>query len=335
MERDAVAVLWDIEDVTPTIVAPFVRGLLRFAREIGRVSVVRVYGDWSKPGNAGLAETLSEETFELLHIPASRRSEARVSVGAQAVDLLHEHPHIGTLILLSGSASLVPVLQVIRTRDVWVIAVCDARTASEELLLTADEFRDFRDLTEVPGETNVPGRNSNFVGEEEACELLEEAVLSIEGRGVRPSIEAVRVRMKLMNEGFDEASLGYESWQAFVGAAERKGVVRTLFRGQDLILTAQRTNADGSGVFLPAIFRSFLQALAEALGSTKTSFGNMAKLSAVEQKLQDRQTDYRQHGYSQLKRLADAAAKRGLVTISVKDSGYLLTLTQKGRQHTH
>jgi len=57
----------------------------------------------------------------------------------------------------------------------------------------------------------------------------------------------------------------------------------------------------------------------------------MAKLSAVEQKMIDRGVDYRQHGYSQVKRLADAAAKRGLVNVSVKDSGYLLSLTQKGR----
>jgi hypothetical protein len=336
MEREAVSILWDVEDVTPTITAPFVRGLLNFARGRGRLALIRVFGDWSKPANAAIAEELTDETFELIHVPASRRERGREVLGAQMVDLLNAHPHIRTFILISGSASFIPTLQVVRTGDVRTVAVCDARDASEALLLTADEFRDFRDLTEVPAEEQPGQAAEPLVTEEEALELLEEAITSMEERRVRPSIEAVRARLELMNHGFSPQKLGYASWKEFVAAAEQRGVVRTLFREQDLILTAQRRRAGGEqgGSYLPEIFRSFLGALAEALGSTKTSYGNMAKLPAVAQKLDDRGIDPRRHGYSQLKRLADAAAKRGLVTITVKDSGYLLALTQKGRQHS-
>ncbi len=331
MKREAVAVIWDIEEVTPSIVAPFVQGLLRYAGQFGRMSLLRIYGDWSKPGNARLAEELAGETQELIHIPAARREEARTSLGAKAMDLLHTMPHIRTLLLLSGSEMIIPALQVIRTRDVQTVVVCDARSASEELLLAADEFRDFRDVTDVPGETGGGTQPPAYVGAEEALELLEETVISMESRGVRPSVEAVRVRLKLMNVGFDETKLGYSNWQEFLGFAEERGAVRTLFRDQDLVLTVPQYTNDREGLSLPEVFRRFLECLAEASGSTKTSYGNMAKLSAVEQKMNDRGVDYRRHGYSQLKRLADAAAKRGLANISVKDSGYLLSLTQKGR----
>jgi hypothetical protein len=332
MERDAVAILWDIDDVTPTIVAPFVRGLLRYARTKGRLSLMRVYGDWSKPGNAALAEALAEESFELLHLPASRRQTAPARVGAYTVDLLHTHPHIGTLIVLSGSSALNPMLQVIRSRDLRTVVLCDARNASEELLLNADEIGDFRDVTEVPAEATDGGEGEAHVGVAEAYELLEEAVIGMEERGIRPTLEAVRVRLSLMNDGFDQRQLGFESWHDFIGAAEREGVVRTLFREQDLILTAPRRSRAGGAFFLPEVFRGFLGALSEVLGSTKTSYGNMAKLSAVGQQLSERGIDPAAHGYRQLKRLADAAAKRGLVNVSVKDSGYLLALTQKGRR---
>ena len=58
----SIAILWDIENVTPSTDSLFVRGLIDYATDIGRISIARAYGDWTRSGIRHTAEVLAENS---------------------------------------------------------------------------------------------------------------------------------------------------------------------------------------------------------------------------------------------------------------------------------
>jgi uncharacterized LabA/DUF88 family protein len=332
MKKDAIAILWDIENVTPSTNTPFVKGLLEYAREIGRISVARAYGDWTRPGIKNTAKELAEESFEMLHIPRSKKNSSDIALGTQAVELIYQFPHLRKLVLVTGDADFRPVLQAVRKHDIESIIICDAKSASEDLLLMADEYKDFRDLTEAPSTAEHDDSAASTISKEESYRLLQEAINYMTNQNRMPSLGAVKIRMKLLNESFDEQKLGFKSWKAYVLEAEKRGYVQTAVKNQDLILSVPKQAEENKGRALPNIIFEFLRALGEEAKKTRGDKTKRINLSAVGHALRQRKIDYRQHGYSKLKKLADAVEKRGLVNTTVEGSDYLLELTEKGTE---
>ncbi len=332
MKKDAIAILWDIENVTPSTNTPFVKGLLEYAREIGRISVARAYGDWTRPGIKNTAKELAEESFEMLHIPRSKKNSSDIALGTQAVELIYQFPHLRKLVLVTGDADFRPVLQAVRKHDIESIIICDAKSASEDLLLMADVYKDFRDLTEAPSTVEHDDSATSTISKEESFRLLQEAISYMTNQNRMPSLGAVKIRMKLLNESFDEQKLGFKSWKAYVLEAEKQGYIQTAVKNQDLILSVPQQAEQNKGRALPNIIFEFLRALGEEAKKMRGDKTKRINLSAVGHALRQRKIDYRQHGYSKLKKLADAVEKRGLVNTTVEGSDYLLELTEKGTE---
>jgi uncharacterized LabA/DUF88 family protein len=333
MRKDAIAILWDIENVTPSTNSPFVKGLLEYAREIGRISVARAYGDWTRPGIKNTAKELAEESFEMLHIPRSRKNSSDIALGTQAMELIYQFPHLRKLVLVTGDADFRPVLQAVRKHDIESIIICDAKSASEDLLLMADEYKDFRDLTEAPVSSEQDESGPSTISLEESFSLLQEAIAYMKNKGRTPSLGAVKIRLKLLNESFDEQKLGFKSWKAYVLEAEKRNYVRTEVKNQDLILSVPTQAKQSKGRDLPKIIYEFLKALGDEVSKSKGNKEPRVNLSAIGHLLRQRKIDYRQHGYSKLKKLADAAEKRGLVNTTVEGSDYLLEPTEMGSEY--
>ena len=74
--RESIAILWDIENVTPSTDSLFVRGLLDYAADLGTLSIARAYGDWTRSGIRYTAEVLADNSFEMIHIPKSKKNSA-------------------------------------------------------------------------------------------------------------------------------------------------------------------------------------------------------------------------------------------------------------------
>ncbi|MFO7848437.1 MAG: NYN domain-containing protein [Spirochaetia bacterium] len=332
MRKDTIGLVWDIENVSPSIHSTFVKGMLGHLRERGRLAAARVYGDWSRENLAAAARQLHEESFDLIHLPREADGQRHFIVAGQTVELTSIYPHISTLVLVSGDASFARMIKEVAAHGVTTLVICDAKNAEEELLLCADEYRDFRDLTIVPLEEAPGERGEPRISIEESFVLLREAIMHIEGRGKTPTLENVRVRLKLMNEHFSEAKLGYDSWHSYLAEAEKRGLVYIRFRDQQLTVSVLKQKGEDAA-HRPTIIREFLNALTAA-EKTRTSEGSKAKLADIGRRLEERGVDYRAHGYSSLKKTADAAAKRGLVEIELKESGYLLRLTKRGREYT-
>ncbi len=322
MKKRAVAIIWDIEDVTPSISSTFVKGLRDFVRQDGRISLARVYGNFSSSRLAPAAAELHSESFEMVHIPGEHSGETASIISARTLETLGGHPHIDKLLLISGRASLAPLVRQARSFDLETMVICDARKADERLLLLADSFCDFRDLTIVPMEEEVRESGEISISRELAMLLLQEAIGFITENGGLATSDVVKARLKLINEGFDEKQLGFASWNGFLTEAQKGGHIHARFRNNDLILTTPEK-------VVPDIILTFLKAL-EGSSKIRTSEGRKAKLPDIGSLLKEWKINYREHGYSQLKKLADAAAKRGLVLVSLNESNYFLDLTRKG-----
>jgi len=330
MKKDAVALVWNIGDVTPSINSTFVKGLIDFARSVGRISAARVYGDWSRPISGTTADELTEAGFEMVNIPASRKEEINLIMGSWLVDLINRDRPIDRLFLVSGDPALKTVLRQIRSHNVETTIICDARHTDEQLLLMAEDFRDFRDLTLAPLDEPTGNAAPPSISLEESFILLQEAVEYIENAGGSPDHASLKVRLKLMNECFNEQNLGFNSWQDYLAEAESLKLVKTRFREGRVILSLAGQAARDRGKLLPTVIMAFLETLKQAAEKTITSEGKKAKLSDIRRRMKEQGVDYRAHGYSSLKKVADAAAKRGLVFVSLKGGDYLLDLTKRG-----
>lgn len=322
MKEVSSTIIWDIEDVSPSISSTFVTGLKNYAKQAGRVSTAKVFGNFSKKRYASSANELHRESFEMIHIPETSEQEISMLICAKTMALLYSHPHISHLILISGREELSPLLRQIRELDIRTTVVCDSRKADERLLLLADSFCDFRDLTIVPMEEEAESTGqTGALDFERSLPLLQEAVSDIQEKGIPASGELVRARLKLINERFDEQELGFDSWNGYLGEAQKRGAIHARFKDNELILSSSKKPS-------PEIIIAFLQAV-ESSSKILTSEGRRAKLPDIAANLEKQGIDFRAHGYSKLKKVADAAAKRGLVLVSLHESNYFLDLTAK------
>ena len=93
-DMDSVAILWDIENVTPSTDKLFVNGLLDYADGLGRVSIATAYADWTRDFLRKLSEILAEHSFELVHVPRSRKNSADMTLITSALEMIHQYQHI-------------------------------------------------------------------------------------------------------------------------------------------------------------------------------------------------------------------------------------------------
>jgi hypothetical protein len=313
---DSVAILWDIENVTPSTDNLFVTGLLDYADGLGRVSIATAYADWTRDFLRKLSEILAEHSFELVHVPRSRKNSADMTLITSALEMIHQYPHVTKIVLVTGDADFRPLLQALRRHNIEIHIICDTKSASEDLLVLADDYKDYRDLiSDSTGESDDEESEHVQLTFDDSLKLLAEAVAVLQKRKQNTSIGAVKVRMKLLNEDFDEADFGCRTWKQYVVKAAGRGAVRLEFQDNEMYLALPEKNkstAQAQGhEEIPAIFAQLMSVIKEL--AAKGSKDGYVSYSAVNQLLKDRKVDFRQAEYRQFKKFVTAAEKRDFV----------------------
>lgn len=320
MPKMNTAILWDIENVTPPGGTTYIQAIIDKISESGNISYAMAFGDWNKPNIKNIAVELAANSFELIHVPASRKDSSDMSMVAHGVELIFQFAHIERYVLITGDADFRPLLLSLRKYGKQTLIICDVkRNASEDLLKMADEYLDYREIiadddTTTDDKDDTPGekdRQDEKLTKQQAFELLEETVSIMvkEKQGKPAAISAVKIRMKLLNASFDERKLGYRNWKSFVNNAVKQTHIR--FAGID----EENLTLDDSAIqSMPEVFSALLNAL-PAPGKSEDSgwvrFGDITK-----------KIDYRSFGYNQFKKLALDAEKRGLVTLKNNGSNW-------------
>ncbi|MBN2049836.1 MAG: NYN domain-containing protein [Spirochaetales bacterium] len=310
---DSVAILWDIENVTPRSDSLFVNGLIEYADGLGKISIATAYGDWTKPSIKKTADALAENSFELIHVPKSKKNSTDIMLSTHAVELIHQYPHIRILILVAGDADFRPLLLSLRKHGLIINIICDAQSASEDLLVLADDYKDYRDLIpDADEDDNLPSRDvKTGFSLEDAFSLLREAISIMAAQKKTTTMGAVKVRMKLLNENFDEGRLGFKTWKKFVLKAAEEGHITIDQTEKDFLLSLKGVQDAGAyEESLPEGIRELLRSISAVSAVKKTAW---VTFSAVSNHLIERDVDTKKLGYNKFKKLIQAAEKRNLV----------------------
>lgn len=307
------AILWDIENVTPPRGTNYIQLIIDTISEDGKISYAMAFGDWNRNHIKNIAAELAANSFELIHVPASRKDSSDMSMVAHGVELIFQYPHIEKFVLITGDADFRPLLLSLRKYGKQTLVICDVtNNASEDLLKMADDFKDYRDI--IDAADSADGSNDEENGaerserltKEQAFELLENTVDIMQKEHKIPHLGAIKIRMKLLNSGFNEKKLGYRTWKAFIGDAVKVRSVRYADEDGTVLELADRAQKG-----LPEVFKRLL---AIVDGDKPMAFNEAAK-----------KINYRDYGYGRFKKLALDAEKRGLVKLENRGLSWYLS----------
>lgn len=325
-----IAILWDIENVTPRANSLFIEGIRDYTESLGRVVASYAYADWSKPGFKNLGPLLAAHHFSMAHIPYRNRRNNKngsdMQLVSDAFDLLRFYDHIGTYILITGDSDFRPVLLTLRRTGKKIHIICDIKTASQDLLAIADSFVDYREVLPNTDDDDESDSNADDDESEENTknesekqsheywfERLAEAARILEKEGKSSNMGSVKIRMKVLNQGFDESRLGFKRWSTFVAAAVKRGFV-TMEEGDKGTRILPGNNFKQEGGTLQAALKALLDEL-DKLDDGKPQFHTYSVLSS---RMKERGINIRSVGFNQFKKFVSSAEARGLVETKVE-----------------
>jgi predicted nuclease of predicted toxin-antitoxin system len=311
---DNIAILWDVENVTPSTDSNFVHGLLDFVNESGKLTLATAFADWTRPEVKKTAEKLSENPFEMIHVPKAKKNSSDLKLVSYAIEVLFQYRHITKYIIVTGDVDFRHLLITLRKHGKEILIICDSKSANEDLLELADSYKDFRDL--IPDYDNsddedfLDNNNTEIqLTYEKAADYVREAVSILLKNKKKPLLGAVKVRVKLLNESFREKELGHKTWKSLIIKLSKKYKdikLRNDPKGQ--IIEVANDNQT-----IPIIFKILNESLDEVL---KDANKNSVNFSLIAQALKDKNINIKEHGYSKIKKIIEAAEKRGILIIS-------------------
>ena len=298
-----IGILWDIENVIPPVGTNYIQSVIEAVCKDGRLSYAMAFGNWNNNSIKNIASDLASNNFELIHIPKSnigKKNSSDMSLIAHGVELVFQYPHIERYILISGDGDFRPLLLSFKKhgKETWVI--CDVNNnASEELLKMADFFMDYRTI--IKNMDDFTESNKDLIGikdseltKERAFELFKETVGILIQENKKTVSPAVKTRMQLLNNQFNENKLGYSTWREFVEDA--KSHTNITFVGGLFVLNNSEDKT------IPIIFEQLLNYLPEN------------KECVLSNQIGDK-INYKGSGYKKFKKLALDAEMRGYVEI--------------------
>jgi uncharacterized LabA/DUF88 family protein len=334
-----IAILWDIENVTPGSTDNlFVQSLMDYADSLGRVVSSHAYADWSKPGFRSLGPILATYNFFMLHVPykkaRSNKNGSDMQLVSDAFDLLRFYQHIDTFLLITGDSDFRPLLRSLRKSGKEIHIVCDFKTAAKDLLEQADSFKDYRELRPDEDDDNdddddtseddqVDTSSSRINNNREYWyERLAESAAQLHREKKTCNMGTVKVQMKILNRAFDEKKLGFRQWSNFIAAAVKAGYVtmHEYEKGTEIQPGKgyEKNREKGS---LQGAFRILIETLKELDNNGDPGFHRYSVLSS---RLKEKDVNTRELGFSKFKLFISSAEARGLVETKVEAfSSYL------------
>ena len=158
--RAHVAVLVDVSDLRSALGAgeaptegwgaasagDLARALMRYAAQLGRVSMARAYADWSTLGTA--ARELTAARLQPVLVPSTVAGDDRshVQLAVDALQALFAGDEPDAFLLVTSDPTMLPLVQALRADGSEVLVVSPEAAADDELRGEADRFVTLEDV---------------------------------------------------------------------------------------------------------------------------------------------------------------------------------------------
>ncbi|BDM77448.1 NYN domain-containing protein [Acaryochloris marina] len=257
-----VAVFWDYENVkiaAQGIQAPLAESLVEYSQSQGHTRLKIVYSNWRREKES-LVQALYSLGFEPIHVSTGKENAVDVKLTVDCLNTAYQYPDVGHFIIVTGDRDFVPLVNALKTLEKQVTLIGRAEVASNQLLLSADEFIDLEKLdtekldTEDTEETAPTQRLTQTISYEDAVACLLAAINLARDQGKSTRFGAVdrlmRANVKYTYAGVasitrpDAAS--FTNFSAFVDAAAQAGQVqiKTLSGFKELFLPDEDPEAE-------------------------------------------------------------------------------------------
>lgn len=320
-----VAILWDLENVTPSSSNTlFLDGMSEYVESMGSVVCSYAYADWSKPGFRSLGPLLAARNFYMVHIPRARKTKnsADMQLVSDALDLLRYYDNIDTYVLITGDSDFRPLLLSLKKTGKKIHIICDIKTAAQDLLIIADSFIDYREVLTSSDDSEEEETEEKNNGPEMKrdkeywFERLAESASILQSENKTCNMGTVKIKMKILNRDFKEQILGYRRWSGFVSAAVKAGYIRLVDEDkQTHILPGNKYRKDTGS--LQSALKVLIEELKVLDGGKKTA--QFHQYSILNSQLLDKGINTKNLGFTKFKKFISSAEARGLVETKVEN----------------
>lgn len=300
--------------------------------ERGRVITRKAYADWSYFDDD--RRMLTRHQVELIDIPqkmgGSRKNAADIKMAIDAIELALDKEYISTFVICTGDSDLSPLVQKLRELDRQVIGVGVRQSTSKLLPPACDEFMFYDNLVSdsdtAMGTSNskssAKGERSKGRTEEMGSTPTDLALVTTTLAGLSSSSGTVRassLKRALLRKDptFSEAELGFRNFSALLASLASKGQIELSGTG-DPEVSLSGTSAEEVDELLTALLD---EEAAVALTGLKTAL-----------RKRNPEFDERALGYRNFGSFLTAAEARGIIKITGKSDGRMVTSPKKKRR---
>ncbi len=222
---------------------PNVSAMLEKAREYGRIVSATAYADWTDGEFRQAPPTLysngiTPKYISARYFPGGKSQKRRtnsidVMLAVECADFLHNHPQVGTYVLVTGDGDFIPLVSLLRSRGKNVVVIGVSEATSYHLIESADHFVSYASLLEEERAARARDKEPQKKVSDPYEELVR-AVKNLKSGGKTRVLGQVKQQMIVQLGSFDERNLGFKKFKDFVVEAERRNLVNTV--DQDLEL---------------------------------------------------------------------------------------------------
>ena len=327
-----IAVFLDYENLAigakDTLGAPFnFRPVADALAERGRVITRKAYADWSYFDDD--RRMLTRHGVELIDIPqkmgGSRKNAADIKMAIDAIELALDKEYISTFVICTGDSDLSPLVQKLRELDRQVIGVGVRQSTSKLLPPACDEFMFYDNLVsdrDTEQAKTTKGTKTRSKSDEVDTVPTDLALVTQTLAGLSSSTGTVRassLKRALLRKDptFSEAELGFRNFSALLAHLADKGQIELNGTGDPEVSM--------SGASVDEID----ELLTDLLDEEKA-----IALTGLKTAIRKRNPDFdeRALGYRNFGSFLTAAEARGVIKITGKSDGRMVTSPKKKRR---
>lgn len=192
--------------------------VIDFINTLGNVLVKRAYANWSNPLFSQYQSDLSNNGFELTHLPETTVHGKNGSDVKLAIDLMEHmelYDTITTYIIGSGDSDFIPLIQSIRKRGKRVLIIGFDSSVGHVVKKVCNDYKSLESFLGRP-EEDISMENDPEMERRQARELLLRYSRNLQAEEMGVLLSQLKMDLKRLDPSFSEEKCGFRSFKSFM-----------------------------------------------------------------------------------------------------------------------